>query len=81
MKEIRVGDIYIKKGTKQRLVYVGNYNTQHVQMPVFKEKKFDFVEINPRIFVDMNDLKPYVLNLLNDKDLVKAKDQFTEKER
>ena len=81
MKEIRVGDIYIKKSTKQRLVYVGNYNTQHLQMPVFKEKKFDFVEINPRIFVDMNDLKPYVLNLLNDKDLVKAKDQFTEKDR
>lgn len=53
-----VGDNYIKKSTKQRLVYVGSYNTQHVQMPAFKEKKLDFVEINPKIFVDMNDLKP-----------------------
>ena len=77
MKEIRVGDIYIKKSTKQRLVYVGNYNTQHVQMPVFKEKKFDFVEINPRIFVDMNDLSTNYKEGYTLGDVLKKEGLFT----
>lgn len=83
MKEIRVGDIYIRKSTKQRLVYVGDYNTQSVTSQVYKEKNYellDMLKMQYMCFVDISDFKAYSLNVL-DMGFVKAKTQFTEKER
>lgn len=83
MKEIRVGDIYIRKSTKQRLVYVGDDNTQDVTAQVYKEKNYellDMMKMQYMCFVDISDFSAYSLNVL-DRDFVKAKNQFTEKER
>lgn len=78
-KTMTIGDIYYKKDTKQRLMYVGKYNKQKAKVQTYDNKYyvfFDIISMDYDNFVDISTLKSYSLNIV-DPLLVKDTEQFT----